>query len=73
MSRKISFAAAALTALFSFGPALAADEANVAPGLTYGGSPLGLHGADPVALLDHGTKAEGDASFSAIRDDLRHW
>ena len=73
MSRRITFIAAALTALYTFGPALAADEANDAPGLTYGGAPLGLHGADPVALLDHGTNAEGDADFAAAHDGVAYY
>lgn len=73
MSRKITFAAAAMTALLSIGPVFAADEANVAPGLTYGGAPLGLHGADPVALLDQGTNAEGNASFAAAHDGVAYY
>lgn len=73
MSRKITYIAAALTALCTFGPAFAADEANVAPGLTYGGAPLGLHGADPVALLDHGADAEGDADFAAAHDGVAYY
>lgn len=72
MSHKITFVAA-MTALLAFGPAFAADEANVAPGLTYGGAPLGLHGADPVALLDQGTNAEGDASFAAAHDGVAYY
>ncbi|MCT8330364.1 YHS domain-containing protein [Acidimangrovimonas sediminis] len=73
MSRTITITAAALTALLAFGPAMAADEANVAPGLTYGGAPLGLHGADPVALLDQGTNAEGNASFAAAHEGVAYY
>ncbi len=73
MSRKITFTAVALSALLAFGPAMAADEANVAPGLTYGGAPLGLHGADPVALLDQGTNAEGNASFAAAHEGVAYY
>ncbi|SPH24563.1 hypothetical protein DEA8626_03615 [Defluviimonas aquaemixtae] len=73
MSRNFTFAAAALTALCAFGPAMAADEANVAPGLTYGGAPLGLHGADPVSLLDHGENAEGNASHAAAHDGVAYY
>lgn len=53
-------------------PAFAADEFNVAPGLTYAGVPLGLHGADPVALLG-GTQVEGDAQFFATHDDVAYY
>ncbi|MCB1379815.1 MAG: YHS domain-containing protein [Alphaproteobacteria bacterium] len=73
MSRMITFTAAALTALLAVGPAMAADEANVAPGLTYGGAPLGLHGADPVSLLDQGTNAEGNASYAAAYDGVAYY
>lgn len=73
MSRTITITVAALTALLAFGPAMAADEANVAPGLTYGGAPLGLHGADPVALLDQGTNAEGNASFAAAHEGVAYY
>lgn len=73
MSRKLTFATAALTALCAFGPAFAADEVNVAPGLTYGGAPLGLHGADPVSLLDHGMNVEGNASYAAAHDGVAYY
>lgn len=70
MSYKLTFAVAALSAFCAFGPAMAADEFNVAPGLTYGGAPLGLHGADPVALLDGGKHVEGNASHAAAHDGV---
>ncbi|SON57168.1 YHS domain protein [Hartmannibacter diazotrophicus] len=73
MSRIITITAATLAAVLSLGPALAADEANVAPGLTYGGAPLGLHGADPVALLDQGTNAEGIADYAATHDGVAYY
>lgn len=73
MNRKITLAAVILSALVSIGPAHAADEANVAPGLTYGGAPLGLHGADPVALLDQGTNAKGNAGFAAAHDGVAYY
>jgi YHS domain-containing protein len=73
MSRKLTLLAATLAALCAFGPAMAADEANVAPGLTYGGAPLGLHGADPVALLDQGTNAEGNASYATAHDGVAYY
>lgn len=73
MSRKLTLAAAALAALCAVGPAGAADEFNVAPGLTYGGAPLGLHGADPVALLDGGTNARGDAAFASSHDGVAYY
>ncbi|MEH7830409.1 YHS domain-containing (seleno)protein [Gemmobacter denitrificans] len=73
MSHKITFTAAALTALFAFGPVMAADEVNVVPGLTAVGAPLGLHGSDPVALLDQGRNVEGVASQTAIHDGVAYY
>lgn len=74
MSRKLTLVAVtALSALCAAVPALAADEANVAPGLTYGGAPLGLHGADPVALLDQGTNTEGNASYAAAHEGVAYY
>lgn len=73
MTRKITFTAAALTALLAFGPAMAADEVNVVPGLTAAGAPLGLHGSDPVALPDQGNNVEGVATQTAIHDGVAYY
>ena len=73
MSRKLTFTAAALTAVLAFGPAMAADEVNVAPGLTAAGAPLGLHGSDPVALLDRGENVEGVAAQAAVHDGVSYY
>lgn len=73
MSHKLTLAAAAITALCAFGPAMAADEVNVVPGLTAAGAPLGLHGADPVALLDHGKNIGGLAAQTAIHDGVAYY
>lgn len=73
MSRKLTLAAATLAALCAFGPAMAADEVNVVPGLTAAGAPLGLHGSDPVALLDQGTNVEGTAIQTAIHDGVSYY
>lgn len=73
MTRKLALAAAALSALLTVGPAIAADEVNVAPGLTAAGAPLGLHGADPVALLDHGRAEEGVASQTTVFDGVSYY
>ncbi len=71
MYRKLTLATAAvLGAVMISAPVMAADEFNVAPGLTYGGAPLGLHGADPVALLDTGRYVEGNASHAAAHDGV---
>ena len=51
-------------------PAFAADEFNVAPGLTYAGVPLGLHGIDPVALVSNGQHVDGNAQFTGKHDGV---
>ncbi len=73
MSRKLTLAAATLVALCVFGPAMAADEVNVVPGLTAAGAPLGLHGSDPVALLDQGKNVGGAATQTVIHDGVSYY
>ncbi|GHF52432.1 YHS domain-containing (seleno)protein [Seohaeicola zhoushanensis] len=73
MSPKLFLAATTIAALCAFGPAHAADEVNVVPGLTAAGAPLGLHGADPVALLDHGQNLEGLAAQTAVNDGVAYY
>ena len=73
MSRKLTFASAALIALCAFAPAQAADEINAVPGLTAAGAPLGLHGADPVALLDQGRNVEGVAAQTSVHGVVAYY
>ncbi|MEQ9257679.1 MAG: YHS domain-containing (seleno)protein [Roseovarius sp.] len=73
MSRKFAITAAVLAALFVTGPAMAADEVNVTPGLTAAGAPLGLHGADPVALIDTGRMLEGVAAETAVYEGVSYY
>lgn len=73
MSRKIMFATVAIAAALAFGPAMAADEVNTGPGLTAAGAPLGLHGSDPVALLDHGQNVEGVATHTSVHDGVSYY
>lgn len=64
MKTTLMIAALALLPIVS-SPALAADEQNLAPGLSAAGAPLALHGADPVALLDGDRTVTGSAQISA--------
>ena len=48
--------ATALSLVLATG-AFAADEYNVANGLTLNGNPLGMHGNDPVSMFEGGTPA----------------
>lgn len=73
MFRTLTISASALAVLLAFSPAMAADEINVVPGLTAAGAPLGLHGADPVALLDQGKNVEGIASQTAVHDGVSYY
>ena len=54
-------------------PAFAADEHNVASGLTAAGAPLGLHGVDPVAAIDIGNPIEGAATYTSIHDGVAYY
>lgn len=54
-------------------PAFAVEEFNVAPGLTYAGAPLGLHGADPVSLVNEGVQVEGDAQYLAAYEGVAYY
>ncbi|MBL8707802.1 MAG: YHS domain-containing protein [Rhodospirillaceae bacterium] len=72
MFHKIALAAA-LTTLCVLSPAMAADEVNVVPGLTAAGAPLGLHGSDPVALLDQGKNVEGIATTTVVHDGVSYY
>lgn len=54
-------------------PAFAADEHNVAPGLTAAGAPLGAHGVDPVAFIDIGNPIEGSASYTHVHDGVAYY
>ena len=48
-------------------PALAVNEVNTVPGLTAAGAPLGLHGHDPVALINGKGAMKGSAKFTAVQ------
>ena len=65
-----TFALATATAAL---PAIAADEHNVAPGLTAAGAPLGLHGVDPVAFIEIGNRVEGRAEHAATHDGVAYY
>lgn len=54
-------------------PAYAADENNVAAGLTAAGAPLGLHGVDPVAFIDIGNRIEGSAKHTAVHSGVAYY
>ena len=54
-------------------PAFAADEHNVASGLTAAGAPLGLHGVDPVAFIDINNRVEGRAKFTAVHEGVAYY
>lgn len=73
MSKTLTLAAALLAAATFIQPALAADEHNVATGLTAAGAPLGLHGVDPVAFLDLGNRIDGRAEFTAVHGGVAYY
>jgi len=73
MKKTLAIATIALAAATMSVPAFAADEHNVAPGLTYAGAPLGLHGVDPVAFINTGNRVEGRAEFTAVHDGVAYY
>lgn len=77
MSRKLIASAVAATAFIGLAtlaqPVFAAEEFNVVPGLTYAGAPLGLHGADPVALVKTGNVADGSSQFTGTHDGVAYY
>jgi YHS domain-containing protein len=65
--------AALLIASSAAGLAHAADENNVAAGLTAAGAPLGLHGSDPVALIEIGNRVEGRADYTVVENGVAYY
>lgn len=53
--------------------AQAADEVNVANGLTLNGNPLGLHGFDPTAAVDGLGPTLGEADFTATHNGVDYY
>jgi len=62
-----------LAILLAAGPGFAEDEYNVSTGITTAGVPLGLHGADPVALSTIHDVAEGSARHTVVVDDVAYY
>ena len=72
--KSLSFTSLALvSALAVSAPTFAADENNVAPGLTAAGAPLGLHGVDPVAAIEIGSPIEGSSSHAVVHDGVAYY
>jgi YHS domain-containing protein len=67
-----AFALASALALTST-PALAADEINASLGLTAEGSPLALHGYDPVAYFTAGAPMPGRAELAAQHEGATYY
>lgn len=70
------FKAAAVALIIASGTAglaHAADENNVAAGLTAAGAPLGLHGSDPVALIEIGNRVEGRAEYTVVENGVAYY
>ncbi len=74
MKNSIALAALVLTATLAITPAaFAADEYNVSNGITLTGNPLGMHGFDPVSVIDTDSPEIGDAVYSASHDDVDYY
>lgn len=70
--KALMIAALAITPLLA-APAFAADEVNVAPGITAAGAPLALRGTDPVSLVTRGKVVEGNADYAATHDGAAYY
>lgn len=53
--------------------AFAADEYNIGNGLTLNGNPLGMHGSDPVFVIENGTPMQGNAAFTSSYDGVDYY
>lgn len=73
MYKPLALAAMLLAGVAAASPALAVDEINIGPGLTYAGAPLGLRGVDPVAFVERGTPITGDAGHAAVHDGVAYY
>lgn len=71
---KFSIIAVVSATLISLAPAgFAADEYNVANGLTLTGNPLGMHGFDPVSMFRADAPEIGDAEFTSAYDGVDYY
>jgi len=54
-------------------PALAVDEQNLTSGLSAEGSPLALHGHDPVAYFTRGVATRGTAKHAVVHEGATYY
>jgi len=74
MTNKLLVAWAALAVAFLPAlPGFAEDEHNVSTGITLSGAPLGVHGADTVALSTINAVAEGDAAHTVVDEGVAYY
>lgn len=74
MKTLVSTALIGLALVASTAPAaLAEDENNVSSGYTLAGAPLGLHGSDPVALIQTGIRLDGSAEYAAVHEGVAYY
>jgi len=74
MKNSIALASLVLTATLAIAPsAFAADEYNVSNGITLTGKPLGMHGFDPVSVIDTDSPEIGNAVFTAAHDGVDYY
>lgn len=74
MKNSLTLAALALTATLATTPAaFAADEYNVSNGITLTGNSLGMHGFDPVSVIDTRSPKIGNAVYTATHDGVDYY
>ena len=70
---KLAMAALVSTAMMgALVPAQAADEVNVAPGLSIAGAPVALHGFDPVAYFTERMPVRGSDALVHVYEDVAY-
>ncbi|MCL4686161.1 YHS domain-containing protein [Myxococcota bacterium] len=72
MSKRLASLLAGALALAA-APALAEDEINASAGLTAEGSPLALHGYDPVAYFTEGAPMPGRAELTRVHGAVTYY
>lgn len=74
MRNSIFVATLLMAAAFAFATAaFAADEHNVSNGVTLSGNSLGLHGFDPVSVMDADSPQIGNAAYTAAHEGVDYY
>lgn len=74
MKNSVALAALVITATLTITPAaFAEDEYNVTNGITLTGNQLGMHGFDPVSVIDTASPQLGNAVYTSAYDGVDYY